>query len=48
MKTCLSKKKKTTNSYFEEASPIIEVQTHNIDLKNSLTAYAAKYSELCR
>lgn len=46
MKTCLSKKKKTTNSYFDEASPIIEAQ--NIDLKNSLTAYAAKYSELCR
>lgn len=48
MKTGLSKKQKTTSIYFDEASPIIEVQTHNTDLKNKLTAYAAKYPELCR
>lgn len=48
MKTGLSKKQKTTSIYFDEASPIIEVQTHNTDLKNRLTAYAAKYPELCR
>lgn len=48
MKTGLSKKQKTTSIYFDEASPIIEVQTHNTDLKNRRTAYAAKYPELCR
>lgn len=48
MKTGLSKKQKTTSIYFDEASPIIEVQTHNTDLKNRLTAYAVKYPELCR
>lgn len=48
MKTGLSKKQKTTSIYFDEASPIIEVQTHNTDLKNRLTAYATKYPELCR
>ena len=48
MKTGLSKKQKTTSIYFDEASPIIEVQTHSTDLKNRLTAYAVKYPELCR
>lgn len=48
MKTGLTKKQKTTSIYFDEASPIIEVQTHNTDLKNRLAAYAAKYPELCR
>ena len=48
MKTGLSKKQKTTSIFFDEASPIIEVQTHNTDLKNRLTAYAEKYPELCR
>lgn len=48
MKTGLSKKQKTTSIYFDESSPIIEVQTHNTDLKNRLTAYTAEYPELCR
>lgn len=48
MKTGLSKKQKTTSIYFDEASLIIEVQTHNTDLRNRLTAYAVKYPELCR
>lgn len=48
MKAGLSKKQKTTSIFFDEASPIIEVQTHNTDLKNRLTAYAVKYPELCR
>lgn len=48
MQTGLSKKQKTTSIYSDEASPIIEVQTHNTDIKNRLTAYAAKYLELCR
>ncbi|MDO4562193.1 MAG: hypothetical protein Q4C12_00005 [Clostridia bacterium] len=48
MKTGLSKKQKTTSIYFDEASPIIDVQTHNTDFKNRLTAYTAKYPKLCR
>ena len=47
MKTGLSKKKKTTSIYFDEANPIIEVQTPSTDLKSRLTAYAEKYPELC-
>lgn len=48
MKTGLTKKQKTTSIYFDEASPIIEAQTHNTDLRNRLTTYAEKYPELCR
>ena len=34
--------------YFDEHSRIIEVQTHNTDLKKRLTAFAAKYPQCCR
>ena len=42
MRTGLTKKQKTTVIYFDEHSRIIEVQTHNTDLKKRLTA---SYSE---
>ena len=48
MRTGLTKKQKTTVIYFEEHSRIIEVQTHNTDLKKRLTAFAAKYPQCCR
>ena len=48
MKTGLSKKQKTTSIYFDEVSPIIEVQTHNTDLKNRLTAYAEQHPDHCK
>lgn len=48
MKSGISKKQKTTSIYFDEAGSIIEVQTHNTDMKNRLTAYVAKYPKLCR
>lgn len=48
MRTGLSKKQKTTMICFDEHSRIIEVQTHNTDLKKRLTAFAAKYPECCR
>ena len=48
MKTGLTKKQKTTAVYFDEDSRMIEVQTHNTDLKKRLTAFAAKYPECCR
>ena len=48
MRTGLTKKQKTTVIYFDEYSSMIEVQTHNTDLKKRLTAFAAKYPECCR
>lgn len=47
MKTGLTKKQKTTAIYFDEYSNIVEVQTHNTDLKKRLTAFAAKYPQCC-
>lgn len=38
MRTGLTKKQKTTLIYFDGHSRIIEVQTHNTDLKKRLTA----------
>ena len=48
MRTGLTKKQKATMIYFDEQSRIIEVQTHNTDLKKRLTAFAAKYPQCCR
>ena len=45
MRTGLTKKQKTTVIYFDEHSRIIEVQTHNTDLKKRLTAFAAKHPQ---
>ena len=41
-------KQKTTVIYFDEHSRIIEVQTHNTDLKKRLAAFAAKHPQCCR
>ena len=48
MKTGLTKRQKTTVIYFDEYSDLIEVQTHNTDLKNRITSYAAKYPDQCQ
>ena len=48
MRTGLTKKQKTTMIYFDEQSRIIEVQTHNTDLKKRLTAFAARHPQCCR
>ena len=48
MRTGLTKKQKTTMIYFDEQSRIIEVQTHNTDLKKRLMAFAAMYPQCCR
>ena len=48
MRTGLSKKQKTTSVFFDEASPIIEVCTYNMSLKNRLNEYSAKYPAECR
>ena len=48
MRTGLTKKQKTTVIYFDEYGRIIEVQTHNTDLKKRLTAFTAKLPQCCR
>ena len=48
MRTGLTKRQKTTGIFFDEQSSIIEVQTHNTDLKKRLGAYAQQYPALCR
>ena len=39
---------KTTDIWFDEKEPLIYIRTHNTDLKNRLTAYAAAYPGECR
>ena len=48
MRTGLTKQEKTTYIWFDEKDPIIHIRTHNIDLKNRLTAYDAAYPGECR
>lgn len=48
MRTGLTKKQKTTAIYFDEDSRMIEVQTHNTDLKKRLTAFAKEYPQCGR
>ena len=48
MRTGLMKQKKTTDIWFDEKDPTIFIRTHNTDLKNRLTAYAAAHPGECR
>ena len=48
MKTGLNKRQKTTAIYFDEYGDLIEVQTHNTDLKKRLSKFAAMYPDQCR
>ena len=48
MRTGLTKQQKTTGIFFDEQSNIIEVMTHNTDLKKRLGVYARQYPDLCR
>lgn len=48
MRTGLTKKQKTTVIYFDEYGNMIEIQTHNTNLKKRLSAFALKYPECCR
>ena len=48
MRTGLTKQEKTTEIYFDEKEPTIFVRTHNTDLRNRLTAYAAASPSECR
>ena len=48
MKTGLTKRQKTTTIYFDEYGNLIEVQTHNTELKKRLSKFAAMYPDDCR
>ena len=48
MKTGLHKRDKTTEIFFDEANPLVEIRTHNTDLKKRLTTYAGQYPDLCK
>ena len=48
MKTGLNKRQKTTAIYFDEYNDLIEVQTHNTELKKRLSKFAAMYPDHCR
>ena len=48
MRTGLTKSQKITEICFDEKEPLIHIRTHNTDLKNRLTAYAAAHSSECR
>lgn len=48
MRTEFTKKEQTTAIYFDEFGDLIEVQTHNTDLKKRLTAFSKKYPQCCR
>ncbi len=48
MKTGLTKKQKTTNTYFNEKDSMIEVCTYNTNLKHRLTRFAEQYPAECR
>ena len=48
MRTGPTQQEKTTEIYFDEKDPTIFIRTHNTDLKNRLTAYAAAYPGECR
>ena len=48
MRTGLTKREKTTAVYFDEYGSMIEVQTHNTDLKKRLTAFAKEHPQCCR
>ena len=47
MRTGLTKREKTTAIYFDEYGSMIEVQTHNTDLKKRLIVFAKEYPQCC-
>ena len=48
MITGIKKKNKLTEIWFDETGSAVNIHTYNTDLKNRLTAYAAKYPAHCR
>ena len=48
MRTGLYKRDTTTEIYFDEASPTVEIRTYNTDLKKRLPIYAERFPDLCK
>lgn len=48
MITGIKKKSKLTEIWFDETGSAVNIRTYNTDLKNRLTAHAAKYPAHCR
>ena len=48
MRTGPTQQEKNAEIYFDEKDPTIFIRTHNTDLKNRLTAYAAAHPGECR
>ena len=44
----MNKQQKFTQIYFNEADPIMEITTHNTDLKKRLRRFVEEFPELCR
>ena len=44
----MKKSLKFTQIYFNECEPLMEISTHNTNLKNRLTQYAKDYPALCQ
>ena len=44
----MKKTEKFTQVYFNEADPMMEITTHNADLKRRLRRFAEQYPDLCR
>ena len=44
----MKKKEKFTQVYFNEADPVMEIDTHNTNLKHRLAAFPRQYPDLCR
>ena len=48
MRTGLTKTQKITEITCDEKEPLIQIRTHNTDLRNRLAAYAAQHPAECR
>ena len=48
MKTGLTKKQKITEVYYNAKDPLVEVYTHDTNLKKRMRKFAEKYPELCQ
>ena len=48
MRTCLTKKVRTTDIWFDEKDLLLHIRTHNTDLKKRLAAYAGQHPDQCR
>ena len=44
----MKKSDKFTQIYFNEGEPLMEISTHNTNLKHRLSRYAKDYPALCR